>query len=290
MLEMTIQVFSTGHEPAQLGESCCWDPQRNALWWVDIGGKRLLKTDAATGVTQSWPTPELPGFVALTASDAAVVGMETGIFRFDPVAGTFDRILDLAQPASRFNDAIVDAQGRLWASTMPLDGAAGGGAIYRVTDSLELVPIVRGLTTPNGIAVDFARRRFIYSDSHPDLQRIWTLPLGADDLPVDPATDFASTSALRGRPDGASLDDAGFYWIAGVDGSELYVFDLDGALHATVPVPFPAPTKVSFFGHDGRSVAVTSKDHGENGGYLAAGRLSQDVPAGAVQPYWVTRS
>lgn len=283
---MNFEVFSRGHDKAQLGESCCWDADQNMIWWVDIAGMRLLKTDARTGDTTVWQTPELPGFVALEGPDAPVVGMQTGIFAFHPGSGAFHRLVALNQPASRFNDAIVDGRGRLWVSALPLDGTVAG-TVYLVAPDLALERVVDGLITPNGMAVDLTRRRFIYSDSHPDVQRIWTMPLGDGDLPAGEPTSFASTLALPGRPDGASLDEAGSYWIAGVDGSELYVFDLEGTLRAAVTVPFPAPTKISFVGGDGRSVVVASKEFGENGGFLALGQLPHDAPAGLVQPYWV---
>ena len=280
MASLSFQIFSQQHEKAQLGESPCPDPENDDIWWVDISGRRLLKTDIASGETTSWNTPECPGFVVLTASGSPAIGMETGIFAFLPDLGAFEKLVNFDQSGCRFNDATVDQRGRLWASTMALDAQAGRAAIHLITEDFRLETFVDGLSIPNGLAVDLDRKRIFYSDSHPDIQSIWVKPIDGE------ATLFASTKNLNGRPDGAALDQDGFYWIAGVDGSELYVFDLHGELHATIPVPFPAPTKICFSGYDGRLAVVTSKEIGERGGYLAQASLPPEIAAGTVQPYW----
>lgn len=283
----SFDVFSRGHVRAQLGESPCWDADRNELWWVDVTGRRLLRTDVTSGDTQSWATPEFPGFVVLMQSNAPAVGMETGIYAFAPDTETFERLLRLEQPGCRFNDATVDASGRLWASTMALEGQAGRASIHLVTKDTVLETVVDGLAIPNGLAVDLERGRLLYSDSHPDAQYVWSKPLANGRPSAGEAQLFASTARLRGRPDGAALTADGSYWIAGVDGAELYVFGLDGTLDAAIPVPFPAPTKPCFLGHDSQMLVVASKDIGECGGYLARAALPHGIPAGITQPYWV---
>ncbi|MBL4598759.1 MAG: SMP-30/gluconolactonase/LRE family protein [Rhizobiaceae bacterium] len=289
MTSLSFQIFSHQHEKAQLGESPCWDPERDDLWWVDVSGKRLLKTNISSGETEVWDMPEHIGFVVLTASDAPAVGMETGIFAFTPDTGAFEKLVQYDQAGCRFNDATVDQRGRLWASTMALDAQAGRAAIHLVTEDFGLETFVNELSIPNGLAVDLDRQRIFYSDSHPDIQRIWVKPIEEASPLAGQATLFANTKNLAGRPDGAALDQDGFYWIAGVDGSELYVFDLGGELHATIAVPFPAPTKICFSGNDKRLVVVTSKDIGEFGGYLAQASLPLEMTPGIVQPYWNIR-
>jgi xylono-1,5-lactonase len=283
----SFEVFSQGHERARLGESPCWAPETNALWWVDVTGKRLLRTELASGESEGWQTPEFIGFVALLGPNTPVVGMETGIFRFTPETAAFERVVAFDVAGCRFNDATVDAKGRLWVSTMALDAAPRRAAVHLVTPALGLETFVGGLAIPNGLAVDLERGRLLYSDSHPDVQRIWSLPLDGDARPTGEASDHADTKALRGRPDGAALGSDGSHWIAGVDGGELYVFDTAGELVDSIPLPVPAPTKLCFAGDDGRTVVVTSKGIGESGGYLARARMPPGLSTGTVQPYWM---
>ncbi|MEP3046153.1 MAG: SMP-30/gluconolactonase/LRE family protein [Roseibium sp.] len=286
MEELSFDVFSNHHKPAVLGESPAIDPESNALWWVDIDGKKILKTSLDSGRTEAWDTPEIPGFVVLAGQNAPALGMQSGIFSFDPTSGAFKRLLHFEGEGSRFNDAALDGSGRLWASTMALDGRPGSAAIHLVREDMTLQTVISGLALPNGMAIDLKRERFIYSDSHPDSQCIWMQRLNeGSPTDIEPRI-FASARDLSGRPDGAALDQNGNYWIAGVDGSALYVFDLAGDLQTTVPVPFPAPTKLCFPCPEGRLVVVTSKQEGEFGGRLAKATLPTGMPAGETQPYW----
>jgi sugar lactone lactonase YvrE len=286
MTSLNFEVFSKKHNRAELGESPCQDPDSEDLWWVDVTGCRLLKTNIVSGETKDWETPEYPGFVVLISTGIPAVGMQSGIYKFMPETGSFEVLIRFDQQGCRFNDATVDQHGRLWASTMALDAQPRNAAIHLVTADRGLDTFVDGLSIPNGLAVDLERERIFYSDSHPDVQSIWVAPLAKPSGPIGEAALFASTGNLKGRPDGAVLDQEGFYWIAGVDGSELYVFDLNGTLHDIIPVPFPAPTKISFSGDDNRLIVATSKNMGKNGGRLARARLPQGMPAGIAQPFW----
>ncbi len=270
-----------------MGESPVWNPETGDIWWVDIDGRAILRWQAETEQVHRWSTPEVPGFAVLADGGLPAVGMQTGIFLFDPGRAEFERIVPFASPGRRFNDAAVDRSGRLWVSTMAMDVRKEAAKIFLVTDGLELKPVVSGLTIPNGLAIDLQRGRLYFSDSHPGIQMIWTLRL-KDGLPETGRPEaFATTRTLKGRPDGAALDEDGRYWIAGVDDAALYVFDPDGRMERTIAVPFPAPTKLTFFGQACRSIAVTSKIVGENGGLLGVADLPDTFAPGLSQPFWV---
>lgn len=288
MLSFELQIDNPaegGQTRTRLGESPVWDAVGDAIWWVDIEGRGLLRLDLTTKSIRRWQTPEMPGFVVLLGPSQPVLGMQSGLFTFDPAQTSFDLLLPLDRESIRFNDATIDPSGRLWTSTMSIDAHPEQGAIQMLDNKGQLRTIITGLTIPNGMAAHPDNDHLYFSDSHPDMQMIWTLPLSSTP-DQNNATVFASTRHLNGRPDGAVLDAAGNYWIAGVDGGELYCFDTNGHVTATIAVPFPAPTKLMFYGPDARSIAVTSKDHGEKGGYLAQAQLPDDFAAGSVQPYW----
>jgi sugar lactone lactonase YvrE len=157
--EETIAFALVPGTPARLGESPVWDVHSSSLWWVDIDGRRLSKTGAATGRTTSWETPEMPCFVVITSSGDPAVGMESGIFAFYERNARFERIVELHEPLARFNDATVDVSDRLWAGTMHRSAGGGAGALYSVSGDRHLVIHLDGLNWPNGLACDGARIR-----------------------------------------------------------------------------------------------------------------------------------
>lgn len=277
-----IRLEPVGDHGALLGESPVWD-HADGIWWVDIDGCRLLKTSLSTRRTQSWPTPQTPGFVALAGQDRPVVGMQRGIYAFTPSDARFERLVSFGGEG-RFNDATVDATGRLWVSTMAMDAAPGQAALHVVTADLDLRTVLTGLTTPNGLAADVGRGRLYVSDSHPDVRTVWTAACDFATADLGPRTVFAAASDMPGRPDGAALGrDGALYWIAAVDGAALCGFSSDGDLAVSVPLPFCAPTKLAFF--DG-GLVVTAKAAGGYGGHLAVATDLPPLLRGPAVPFW----
>lgn len=272
---------------AQLGESPVWCATQDCIWWVDIEGRLLLRTRVADGHTDTWPTPETPGFVVLTQNSTPAIGMETGIFQFCAKEETFQRIVNLDVVGMRFNDATVDNTGRLWAGTMATGTPSPVGVLYSVGPEMVLKPMLNGLSTPNGLAVDDTRGRLYLSDSHPSVQTIWTFPYDHLTGELGPRDIFVNMENMVGRPDGAALDQNGNYWIAAVDGGVLYTFSPDSTLLETYEMPFRSPTKLAFGGHSGECIFVTSKGGETPNGALALGRIQNgEGICGQAQNAW----
>jgi sugar lactone lactonase YvrE len=247
-----------GPAVAELGESPFWSPEENCVWWVDVTGRQVLRTDADTGAPARWPTPHQVGFVA-RANGALVVGMEQGLFRFDPRAGAFDLIAgtELA-PGMRFNDATVDAAGRLWASTMRVANDRAEGAIWVFSGDWRMHRVAEGFRTPNGLAFDAARSRLYFSDSHPTVRRVWHAGCDPQVPALQAPTVFMEFAEGDGRPDGAALDAEGDYWIACLEAGTIEVRSPSGEARRSISLDAaPVVTKLAF-GPPGR-VFVTSK-------------------------------
>lgn len=285
MIKPAIRSGTTPDPAAELGESPAVDHDAGHVWWVDIAGRRLHRTGLESGVTVSWDMPEEPGFVVQAASGQPIIGMETGLFAFDPQSGSLKKLLDQTRPGHRFNDATVDSTGVLWISTMALDAARGAGAIWRVSDDLTMLPVAAGLTIPNGMAVDMIRRRLYYSDAHPDVQTIWTASISNHGEIGEP-TVFADMKPMSGRPDGAALDADGRYWIAAVDGAALKVFSPEGELLFDVALPVIYPTKLAFYGEHCENLVITSKRDDEHGGRLTFLSCGKESVRGTRQTRW----
>jgi len=246
-------------EKAGLGESPAWSPGDGCLWWVDVTGRRLLRSDAATGATESWAMPEEIGFVVPAARGAVIVGLESGLFGFEAKTAGLQLIFELEDPGARFNDACTDPAGRLWAATCDIDNRQPLGKLYRIAPDFTAEAVLHGLMTPNGLAVDGGSGQLYLSDSHPTVQKLWRAPFDTASGTVGERRVLADFAALRGRPDGAAIDAEGTYWIAAVDGGRLYGFSPSGERVAEVATPMASPTKLAFGGADLRRIFLTSK-------------------------------
>lgn len=263
---------------AQLGESPVWSKVHNAVWWVDITGRKLLRTDLI-GETQEWATPEMAGFVQCLGEDI-FVGMQSGIFRFNPTTAHFEKRVALLAPNQRFNDACTDSRGRIWAGTMDIDNQRANGTLYQFDPVYRtLLSKFEGFRTINGLAWDAANGRLFFSDSHRDVQTVWTCNV-TDSGRMSERAVFARFHDLNGRPDGATLDAEGHYWIAGVGGGAIYRFTPDGAAVTQYNVPVQSPTKPAFVSAPEHAMVLTSFKDPDDGGRLAIWRAP---PADPIQ-------
>lgn len=269
---------------ATLGESPVWSAAERCVWWVDVPSGTLFRTRINGGetdhMTDHWALPEQLGFVVLMADGGLALGMESGLFRFDPASEDLERIVENREPGTRFNDAATDGAGRLWAATVDLDNRRPVGTLYRISPDLSVTEIVSGLTTPNGVAVDDQRGRLYLSDSHPDVQTVWVAGLDLASGAVGDRAVLAHMHDFSGRPDGAAVDADGTYWIAGVGGGAIHGFDAAGRHCAVLATPCADPTKPAFGGAGLDRMVLTSKAGSHGGGSL----MAADAPARGRDP------
>lgn len=266
-----------------LGESPFWHPLEQALYWVDITRRQILRTNVYMGTVQTWDLPSEPGCLAPAASGGLVMALRDGIYRAHEWSGALHRIAILPYDPSqvRANDGRCDAQGRFWVGTVDETKTRGAAALYCVDARQGIVKITcyaDGALTGNGLAWSPDQRTLYWSDTPRHTTYCW------DYSPEEPSLglrrvfqQFADKPAgwqwtdpsYRGRPDGAAVDQQGNYYVAMYEGARLCKIAPDGQLLAEIPVPVQCPTMPCLGGEDGRTLFVTSARHGRSEAELA---------------------
>jgi len=248
-----------------VGESPVWLAAEQALYWVDIPGRRILRWQPQGARVTSWSTQEMPACIAPHAQGGWVCGMETGVFHLllQEDGGVHARKLAVVQHADanmRFNDGRCDRQGRLRAGTMYMDmGAARAvGVLYALEGEGRLRPLGHDFLVPNGMAFSPDGRTMYVSDSHPLVQRIWAYDYDTDSGVPSNRRLFVDMKPLPGRPDGAAVDEDGCYWICGNDAGLVHRFTPDGRLDRSLAVPVKKPAMCAFGGPGLDTLFVTS--------------------------------
>ena len=249
----------------RVGESPVWSVTEQALYWVDIEGRRIHRWDSEAGTVQSWHSPERVGCIVLSSRGGLVAAMESGVFEVTLLAPPNLRaslLVGITHPRAnmRFNDGRCDRQGRFWLSTMCMDMglAASVGAVFCL-DEAGLSPArVQGLITPNGMAFSPDGRCYYLSDSHPSVQKIWAFDLDPATGAVSHRREFVDMGPLPGRPDGAAVDAQGCYWICGNDAGLVHCFSPHGELLRSVAVPVAKPSMCAFGGPNLATLFVAS--------------------------------
>jgi sugar lactone lactonase YvrE len=246
---------------AQLGECPLWSPTDGRLYWIDIDGRAVHRHDPTSGLDETRSAPGRPGSIALTtAPGRLLVAIEGRIAFFDWSTGAWQDWIDLEpeDTGNRMNDGRCDRAGRFWVGSMLADTDAGRstGILHRVEPDGGTMAVRSGIGIPNGLAFAPDGRTMYFADTHRDL--VWAYD-------YDPATGeptnervFLDFETLPGRPDGATVDEAGCYWIACVYGSVVLRVTPAGRVDRRVPVPVPKPTMAAFGGDDLSTLFVTT--------------------------------
>ena len=135
--------------------------------------------------------------------------------------------------------------------------AQPAGGLYRQDARGLSAPQVQGLVTQNGLAFSPDGATMYLSDSHPSVQKIWSLNLH-DDGSLGPRREFVDMRELPGRPDGAAIDTDSCYWICANDAGLVHRFTPSGVLDRSLAVPVSKPSMCSFGGPDMDLLFITS--------------------------------
>ncbi len=272
-------------ERASLGESPVWAAAEKAVYWVDIRGRKIHRTEPDTAETASWEMPSCPGMIALRKSGGLVVALEDGLYGFDPASGKIDRLTALEddQPDNRANDGKCDAAGRLWVGTMNNvnDGAEPTGNFYRIDTNLTVSKIDSGLCIPNGLAWNPDSTLMMATDSRAGAVYIYDFDL--DNGVRSGAREFFTFNRkATGSVDGAAMDTEGGYWAALYGGGKLVRVMADGCVDREIPLPVSQPTMPAFGGADMKTIFITSASQRLSDAALAAQPLAGGLFAVAV--------
>lgn len=244
---------------ALLGESPFWHAAEGRLYWVDIEGRQIHRTDPASGTDEVMELAEQVGCIAPRAGGGLVAALENGCALIDSWGAAprpFGPAVLADKPEQRFNDGRVDAAGRLWVGSLTSDKANPTAALYRLDPDGSLSEVFGGITTSNGAAFSPDGRTFYHADTPTHAIRAFD---------VDPATGtlgkgrvFHQFASGNGRPDGAAVDAEGCYWSALWDGWRVVRLSPAGELLQTIELPVQRPTMIAFGGADLRTAFVTS--------------------------------
>lgn len=245
---------------AVLGEGPVWVEAEQALYWVDIKGRKIFRLDSS-GERSEWDTPIRVGSLAPRTSGGFIAGTEHGFAEVVLDQGRFEVFFNPEEnrPGNRFNDGKVDARGNFWAGTMDDSERETTGTLYRLAPDRSCEAIDGGYKVTNGPAFSPDGRSLYHTDSA--RQVIYAFPLDSDGS-VGERREFARFGEGDGYPDGMTVDSEGCLWVAFWDGWCLRRLSPEGECLQTVKLPVQRPTSCAFAGSDLKRLYVTSASVG----------------------------
>ncbi|OON61091.1 gluconolactonase [Massilia sp. KIM] len=281
---MATEKFEVVHDaPMLVGESALWHEVESALYWVDINGLTVNRVHPASGKFSYWKMGSEPSALAIDDVNNLMVATRRGIVYLNTTDGSETPVADAPYDVSkvRFNDGRVDPAGRFWIGTMyePRDQPAA--EMYVLERGKLRRAWSGGMTNSNGLAWSPDGRTMYHADT--TTHRI-------DCYDFDPATGVQSNGRTLltfpsdksapdygGRPDGATVDSEGCYWVAMFEGGRVLRISPKGEILRELRVPVRCPTSLAFGGTDLRTLYITSASHGRSAQELAEYPLSGKV-------------
>lgn len=254
-----------------LGEGPLWSAAQGAVFWVDILGRRLNRVRLADGVVDRWETPEAIGWVIEREGVGGFIGgLASGFAEVELAPFAVRPFLNPEPEAenNRFNDAKADANGRIWAGTMPFDAENATGALYRLDPDRRCTAVDGPYTIANGPAIAPDGRWMFHTDSK--LATIFRFDI-RDDGSLGPRTVHIRFESDWGTPDGMTLDADGGLWVAHWGTGQVSRFDPAGRRERSIALPASQITSMTFAGPALDRMFVTSAADGvdeELGGAL----------------------
>ena len=257
---MSVRVIARDRRD-RLGEGPLWSARENALYWVDILGRRLNRLDLASDRVTSWETPDVIGWV-IEREDSpgfiAGLGRSVVALTLDPLTITPLAALPGEPDDNRVNDAKADPEGRVWLGTMPFDGARPTGSLYRLARG-EVARVADGYTIPNGPAIAPGGEWMLQTDTA--LSTIYRYPIGpAGELGA--RAPFIRFEESWGSPDGMTLDAQGGLWVACWGAGRVTRFTREGDLDRSIALPASQITSCTFAGPELDRMFITSAADG----------------------------
>ena len=232
-----------------VGEGPVWDVAEQALYFIDILGKKVLRFEPSSGGTRSWDVPDIIGSMAIRTGGGAIIALANGVHTLDFETGVCTMLAsnpDLNDQV-QLADGKVDRRGRFIVGSSDRGMKEARGKLYVLEPgSTQLRAIDDDIFLANGPCWSPDDATFYHADS---IRKI----IYAYDYDIETGTvanrrPFASTEDLGGIPDGATVDAEGHIWSAICEGAKLVRFRPDGSIERIVEFPLKLPGSVMFGG------------------------------------------
>jgi L-arabinonolactonase len=243
-----------------VGEGPVWDEAEQALYYIDILEKRVLRWDPASGDERNWQVPAMIGSMALRERGGAIVALPDGIHALDFETGEVSpfALFDPADPAVQLADGKVDRAGRFVFGTSHRQAKEPVGGLWSLGIDGTIVQLDDGLILGNGPCFSPDDRTLYHADSM--RQAIYTYDYDVATGAASNRRLFFETTEYGPIPDGATIDAAGDMWVAICEGGVVLQISPAGQVKQAIEMPTKLPASCMFFGPELDRLFVPSID------------------------------
>lgn len=274
MIPMSKEVQHLVACRAEVAEGPIYDTRSCTLFWVDIPAGHLWQYELPTGKSLFRKIGQPLGSIALIEGGGFLLAAEMGLLVLPDWAGT-PQLWQSVEPElpTQFNDGKCDTRGRFVAGTASrLPGHAG--TLYRIDTDGTKHQLFNGIGMSNGLDWSPDDRFFYHVDTSAQTvtRYLWDSDAG---VPHDPIL-FIDIPSNQGLPDGLSIDQQGYLWLAVWGSGQVRRYSPEGQLVETITLPTPNVSSCTFGGPNLSDLYITTAAQS------SAGRAKSDAIAGDI--------
>jgi len=258
-----------------IGEGPLWNWREQAIYWIDIDGKKVQRYYPDSKVYESFDMPIKVCLMAFRKKGGMIFGAEDGFYFWDSKTQKMDFIThpEKGKKEARFNDGKVDRSGRLWAGTMTFEGATS--SLYRMDADLSVNKMVSEVTIANGVGWSPDNKTMYFVDSIRYVINAFDYDLDTGE--ISNQRPFVQMDAEFGIPDGLTVDSEGYVWCAIYGAWKVMRYDPSGKVAAEIKMPVSKPSSCMFGGKNLNNLYVTSISEGLSETDLADQPMAGDL-------------
>lgn len=239
---------------SELGENPRWDSTRQRLCWTDIARGIIYTYDPVTKVTTTPYHGDPVGGFTLQVDGSLLLFRAKDIAVLHP-DGRVRSIIQIQNDAvERFNDAIADPQGRVFAGT--IGRRPGSGGLYRVNCDGKLKLLFEGTQCSNGMGFSPLADTFYWTCTSSNC--IYAFDYDQRHGTLSQRRKFYQLSISQELVDGLAVDLAGNIWSARWGGAAVVKHAPDGSVLQSIKFPTPRVTAACFGGKALKTLFVTT--------------------------------
>lgn len=252
---MNVEAFSV--YKAKLGEGPVYDIQLNKLFWVDIDGKKILIKDLDSNSESAFETPDLVSSLCIISEDEIITTIRHGFYIINFRTKNVNKIgeVEVDYEENRFNDGKCDALGRYWAGTMNMKKTGPTGNLYRFEKS-NITKILSGLTVSNGLGWSPDNDVMYLIDS--PIRKVYAFDFDLNKGEIYNKRVLIDFNGEPGNPDGMTIDEEGYLWIAHWGGGKVSRWSARGEKVFEIKLPVTYVTSVTFGMHEMNRLFITT--------------------------------
>ena len=235
----------------EIGENPMWHPDRRLIYFLDIAPGTVHAYDPATGTNTIFSRGPTTGGMLLH-EDGRLVLLQDGRISILDSDGKQQVVREgLSRDGARFNDGIVDPEGRIFTGEL-----GGEGRIMRFDLDGSRTILGSGYGVPNGWGFTRDLKHLYFTDSIP--RKIYRFDYDEKTGSLSNRRVFAEIPKSQGVPDGMCVDAKGYVWTAVWFGGRIKRYSPDGRLDHDILFPVRQTSAVCFGGDDLADIYVTS--------------------------------